>query len=352
MNSANRFALGVWMLLLIVALSFFSSCDQKPRTLGSVDRVITLADSTLWLQIEPLVRSAVERDKFTPQPEKMLNVVVQPPSAIGNLKRYPHILFISTLDSKGADKQIVDQLLTPAARERVEQDSSFLFQKKDAWSRGQLLVAVIGRDLETLKSRLATNGEVIFNIINGHANSIVQQSLYSSHEQFDIEKQILDSQGYQIRVQHDYIVAVDSAAARFLWLRRLGSLGDQRNLAVYWEPCEDPSMLSREWMIANRNRLAADHFGGDIIYEDEQIRIAEQDVEFNELYAIRLDGVWLNEQYSVGGPFRTYGFFSPHDNRLYLIDLSVLRPGERKWLFMRQLDQMANTFKTAAQLVK
>ena len=76
----------------------------------------------------------------------------------------------------------------------------------------------------------------------------------------------------------------------------------------------------------------------------------EKVVDFNSRYAIRLDGVWQNEKHVMGGPFRSYGFYDENDGRLYMIDLAVYAPGERKYQYIRQLDGIASTFETNAEI--
>jgi hypothetical protein len=345
--SKKRWSLVVFASAVAFALILTMGCEQKKRTLGSVNRVIVLADSTVWDAVGEDVQSALEKEVYTPQPEKILITVRQQPGKIGELKRYPHILFVGTLESEGVTREIVDQLLTSESRQRVQEDAAYLFKKPDAWSRGQLLVAVIAKDLQTLETRLQENDDALFNVINDHANQIIWDGLYTQYEQKEIEQSLLEEHGWRLRVQHDYFAAIDSSEARFVWLRRLRP---QRDLFVYWEPCNDPSKLSKEWIISTRDSLTQIYYDGDYIYQGDKVGIQRKEVEFNGQYAIRLDGVWQNDNYTAGGPFRSYGFYSETDNRLYLIDMLVFRPGKRKWSFMRQLDGIAHTFRTQEQL--
>jgi hypothetical protein len=329
--------------IVLSMILFFTGCETVQRTLGSVDRVIVLCDDELWPEIESSVRDAIQNEFNTPQPEPTLIVVQKSPQSLEELKRYPHILFVGTLDAENATKQIVDQLLTEQTRSQVAQDQSYLFKKNDAWARGQLLVAVITKDVKTLKERFTENGEQVYQLIHEHAYELVKDQLYFRYEQKDIHKHLLQEHGWMIRVPHDYFVAIDSAQASFVWLRRVSP---QRDIWVYWQETDDPSLLSKEWMLDQRKRIGETYLSGDYIYQSESIPVRETSVDFNGRYAIRLDGVWQNEEYVSGGPFRSYGFYDEGEGRLYMIDFFVFRPGERKWPFMRQLDVIAHTFTT------
>ena len=323
---------------------FTSGCQQKPISMGTIDKIIVLTDSTLWEHIEEDTRAALEQEIFTPQPEKIFNVDLKDPSLVGRLGRFPHLLFIGTLEGEGASKKILENWVRPELRAKIEADSVFIFQKQDAKARNQLLVVLASKDLATLKKHLQQDKNVIFNLFNDHTANVVSHNMYRVNEKKELEKQLLEKHGWSVRVQHDFFVAMDSTDARFVWLRRMIP---QREFFVYWEPVDDPSLLSKEWMVENRARLGLEFYDGDYIYEDETIKVVEKIVDFQGRYAIRLDGVWQNEKHMTGGPFRSFGFYNEDDGRLYLIDCSIVAPGEKKWPYMRQVEAMAFTFKTA-----
>ena len=86
-------------------------------------------------------------------------------------------------------------------------------------------------------------------ISNNNAAKNIFRSLYIHFEEKDITKKLMDEHGWSVRVEHDYFVAVDSSEIRFVWLRRFNP---QRWFSVYWEPVDDPSLLSKEWMLQKR----------------------------------------------------------------------------------------------------
>jgi hypothetical protein len=334
--------------LCLIALALGSRCDYKEGSLGSVDRLIALCDSSLWLDIGKELENAIEKEFYTPQPEKVLRLSVKPPASIMDLKRYPNLLVVGTLETGGPTADLLNQLLSDENRRRVEEDSVFLFKSKDTWAQNQLLVVLASRDRETLRKHIVEDGDKIYSLFNDHANERVKESMYESYEQKDIENKLLEEHDWMVRVQHDYFIAVDSAQARVVWLRRLLP---EREFLIHWQSTDDPSMLSKEWMLQTRERLAKDYYDGDFV-ERDIIPVRDQEVNFNGRYALRLDGVWQHEDSTTfgGGPFRSYGFYDEPQGRLYMIDISVFNPGNRKWAFMRQLDVMAYTFRTRYEL--
>lgn len=331
-----------------VAVSFMLvlSCGIKRDSLGSQDKIIIIADSTQWVDIESDVYAAMEKIVYTPQPESVFELLHKKPEDLKNLIRFPNLLFVGSIDNENDMTDLLRKMLSDDALARVQEDSAFLFNKNDPWARNQLLALAVAKDTETLKKNLTEHGDRIFNLFDENLKANVFRSLYVHFEQDDINKELMKEHGWNVRVQHDYVVAVDSAEIRYVWLRRFDP---QRWLSVYYEPVEDPSLLSKEWMLQKRAEVIEPFYDGDYVYEDSTIKVQEKVVDFNGRYAIRLDGVWQNEKHVMGGPFRQYGFYEESDGRLYLIDLAVYAPGRRKSEYMRQLDGIASTFKVKAE---
>jgi hypothetical protein len=328
--------------LLIVAVS----CNMKRDSLGSLDKIIIIADSTEWAEIGEDVLAVMDKKVYTPQPESIFNLLQRNPEDLKKLTRFPNLLVVGTLEAQGSMRDLLDKLLA-GSQSRVQADSAFLFNKTNPWAINQMLVLAVSKDIPTLQKKLRENGDRLFNLFDEKISANVFQSLYIHFEQQDISKRLMERHGWSVRVQHDYHVAVDSSDIRYVWLRRYNP---QRWLSVYWEPIDDPSLLSKEWMLEKRGDIIAKFYDGDYVYEDDTIKVQEKSVDFNGRYAIRLEGVWQNEKHVMGGPFRSYGFYNESDGRLYLIDLSVFAPGQRKYQYIRQLDGIASTFKTKAEL--
>ncbi len=337
------------VLTVVISLFLLLSCGQKPITLGSLNKIIVIVDSTLWQEVGPDLEAALAREIRTPQPEPVFQLVPRAPKDLGGLTRYTNLILLSTLDAKDDTKEMLEKILPPGSeiRHKVEQDSSFLFKSPDAWAKGQLLVVIAAKDKETLKQRLQTDKDVIFTVFDEYSNEKLASSMFKRYEQAEISEKLMQEHGWNVRVQHDYVLAIDSLDARFVWLRRMNP---QRWLFVYWEPVDDPSILTKEWMLETRNRLTNDFYEGDFVLQDDEFKVSENEVDFANKYALRLDGIWQNEKHSIGGPFRSYAFYNESDQRIYMLDCAVFAPGSRKWSYMRQLDVIAHTFKTKDQL--
>ncbi|MCG8606832.1 DUF4837 family protein, partial [bacterium] len=117
-----------------------------------------------------------------------------------------------------------------------------------------------------------------------------------------------------------------------------------RWLFVHWVEGMDPGTIEPDWIVKTRNRMTRKFYEGDSINEDYT---NSREVEFLGRRALMLEGLWENVPKVVGGPFRNYTFYDEKSDRVYMIDVAVFNPGGKKEPFLRQLDIMARTFRTA-----
>lgn len=330
------------LIALLLAVFLQSGCVWKPEVRGPEHWVIALGDTTELKQVEPLLRGAVERTISTPHRERIFEVHLFPADSLPRFRHYKNLLIVGTLQAKGKAGEYISKLVG-RARTRVEQDSAYVFSKRDAWVRGQLLVLFVSRDMETLRRRLENNGDILFRLFNDFANEQVARRMYAVLEQKEINEHLLKTYGWMVRVQHDYFIALEKPG--FVFLRRMHP---ERWLFVLWEETNDPSRLTKEWVLEKRAWVGREYYGGDTILDlDMQVR----QVDFNGRFALQFDGIWENAQKIAGGPWRAYAFYDEPSGRLYLIDLAVFAPDhERKMPFLRQLDVMAHTFRTRQEV--
>ena len=111
----------VLLITVLLILGLYSSCGEKRPSLGNINKIIVVADSTLWLQVQDKVRDALARKILTPQPEAVFSLLQRNPDQLGRLSRVPNILLLGTLDAEGKVQEYVDNLLSESSREQVIQ---------------------------------------------------------------------------------------------------------------------------------------------------------------------------------------------------------------------------------------
>jgi len=147
----------------------------------------------------------------------------------------------------------------------------------------------------------------------------------------------------------------------FVWLRRVISSETWRSLFVWYTDELSPADLTPEWVIATRDALTRAYVTGnlgDYVRVDQRRPLESENINFLDRFGYEVRGLWHMVgdgpdgrilEAGMGGPFLTYAFYDQPTGRTYLIDGMVFAPGFEKRDFLRQLEVIAHTFRTAEE---
>ena len=325
-------------------LGFVTGCTQKSVPLGDDNAIKVTADSTIWLELEPVLRQIFEKVEYTPQPERVFKIEK---GDLDNIKRFKNIIFLSTLDAQDEVSRSINASLTEESKQRVEA-GSIIFVKKEQWARDQLVMFLISNDLPSLVSKVSQFHDDILFQFDDHWNKIHHEILFQSREQFNVEQHLLRTYGWMVRVPLDFKLETQSAKDRFVLFFRQVPL---RWLSVFWVEATDPTIITKEWCIAKRNEIGKKYFENDLV-EEQFEPVKTEELIFLGRQTLKLIGLWKNDEKVAGGPFRMYCFFDEPTERIYFIDMHVFSPSLKKGKlhYLRQMDIIASTFKTNLEI--
>ncbi len=323
------------------------SCFQSKNPLGADHEIRVVADSTIWRQAEPILREIFEKVEYTPQPEKVFKLVK---ADLNNFKRFKNIVFLSTFDAKDEISKSINSNLSADARKKVE-TGNIIFVKRNEWANYQMIMFLIGNDLPSLLNRIDEQRSEIFFQFDNYWNEFHKEILFNYKEKKDVEQHLLKNYGWMIRVPNDFFLEKQSAKDRFVMFERKIPL---RWLSIFSIEAIDPSIISREWCIDRRNEIGKKFFDGETL-EEKYEEVTAEEVIFLNRRALKLKGLWKNADDAVdpaGGPFRLYCFFDEPTERIYFIDMHLFYPEfkKRKLHYFRQMEIIANTFKTNLEI--
>jgi hypothetical protein len=327
----------------LTAVIMVSGCMNK-NPLGGDYQIRVVADSSIWQQTEPILGEIFERIEYTPRPEKEYELIK---ANLNNYKRFKNILFISTLDANDEISKSINSSVSEEVREKIEA-GNIIFIKKNVWVNYQMIMFLIGKDLPSLLNRIDEQRSEIFFQFNEYWNKFHENILYKNKEQFDVEKHLLETYGWMVRVPLDYKLEVQSARDRFVMFHRTLPL---RWFAVYWIEATNPLIITKDWCIAKRNEIGKKFYENEEVEQKYQDVIAEQVIFLNRR-ALELKGLWKDEEKVAGGPFWMYCFFDEPTERIYFIDFHLFLPEFRrsKLHYLKQMDIIAHTFKTILEI--
>ncbi len=342
----------VWALLFV---GLAAGCNRKPQSYGEGTAVFIVADEPTWQALENPLRATFQRTLHTPGEEQLFGLKWIAPDKFKDVATRKNLVLVGLIDSEGEINSKVGNILSEPVKARVRDGSAFVFPKEDPWARDQKLLVIAGTSVEQLRENLVSNQTYLYSLFYDKLVEETSKKMFQTREQKDLSADMLKKYGWTIRIQHDYFVNIERPDQNFVMLRR--SLpGRERWLFVNWVESENVGVPEEKWVLERRNFLTRKFYKGDKVYENDKENYRQVSrVGFGNREAIRIDGLWVNEEdlaKATGGPFRTYAFYDADTRRIYMIDIAVWFPAGSKEPLLRQLDIMARTFKTNADILR
>jgi hypothetical protein len=333
----------VRVFIPIYLIFFLLSCTSKPTGWWQEGKIGVMADSTDWEALQGPLRNSIEHVIRTPQPEKSFALVHVSDQDFERYSEFRYLIIAATLNSEGKIGQIVQDLLVQSnVRSGIETGEYFLFTQKNQWARNQILVILVGRDIQTLRRQIESNGQMLYAIFDRDFKRRTEKEMFGRKEEKKLEKHLFDLYGWTLRIQHDYHLMDEVSEDGYVWLRRLYP---ERWIFIHWIEKGDTLMLNTGWVVQERNRLEKSYMEGEEVSEHYLVSFRSK---FLGRDAIVTTGLWEQKEKVVGGPFKNYTFYDSLSGRLYMIDLAVFAPeySDQKLPFLKRMDIMAHTFRT------
>ena len=183
------------------------------------------------------------------------------------------------------------------------------------------------------------------------------QSLYKAKEAKAINKTLLKSHGFHLRIPYGY--RLEENENGFVWLRNPGVADGtiDKNIFITYKPYRSEESFSKREMIAWRDEITKEK-----IYEDPNTPSSYMEtdtinvrVEYNSLklggnFAKEIKGIWKTHNLGIGGPYISYVVLDKESNQLFYLDGFVVSPGKPKRESIRELETILNTFRTKSQM--
>jgi len=338
------------IIIGFLSLYLFSCSNELPPAGGNQNDIVILADSVEYEFFKETVNDVFGKVIMTPQPESIFDLRRVHISKLSSVKTMKNIIIIAPLDSKTKTSEFINSMMGDELKEQVENDSIFVFNKKDLWAKEQLVMIITGPDRETLKSNLIKNADNLLYQFKKISDDRLSKSLYSDkYEKKDVQARFYFDYEWMMYVQADFEVALEDKENKFVWLRREINSDKERWIFVHWIENASPLFLNKDSVYSKRNELTRKFlkFTDNKNYVeliDDYLKTTE--VNFNGRYALFTQGLWRNTNKGSGGPFINYTFYDEKTERIYMIDAALFAPKYFKRGMLQQLDVILHSFMT------
>ncbi len=345
-----------WLLFVFVSALLATGCSRgKSDAIGGDDQIIVFADTSNWIQCREELRAVFERTFRTPQTESEFFLQPVPLSVFETYRRYKNIVFVGTMDSDGPVSETVRGMLGPDVQTGVSEGQYFVFNRRNEWANGQMIMILAAPSAERLNEAVRLNADELFAVFDEQKSELMKEFLYGTSAPLEdkaLEEELLRKYGWTMRIYPDYKLVDEGSERGYVRFHaRSLNVALQRWISVYWaslDTAAGDSLPNPAWMRGTRNRIGS-------WFVDPVETLPEFDRFQRKMFGVHeawcYTGLWrtVSSDNPFGGVFRAYGFREPLSRRLFFIDQAVFYPEEKKKLkFLRELDIITKTFTVGA----
>jgi hypothetical protein len=317
--------------------------SSKPLAFGDNRDIYVFCDADVWKLMQDYLKRSLERETFIVVNEKYFELIKSDIKDIDELMKYKNLLFLGDLKSKGAVSAHMRNSMQKRMLERVQNSGAEMFVARNRWVKDQLIVYMLGSDLENLAKLNMTQADRLYNLF---LSRLGERLAYQAYQTKLIPEEFFTPYPFALKVPSSYRLFSDDRQNRFLSLlyRVRSETSDlpDRYLSIYYENMPQDS-VNVDWLIARRQALAGKYFEGDQ-FDPKFIR--SEKMAFGKYQAWRIIGPWKNEKHDIGGGFQAFAFYDGVQKKAYLIDNSVYYPAGDKLPELLELQKLSQTFRT------
>jgi hypothetical protein len=346
-----------FLLIAAVGLFTLNACDEDYRrsAQGGMSEVLVVMDSTQWEgPAAEAIRATFGREMMTlPRPEAKYDlrfIDLRTNRDLEYAKGFRNTIFAAPIDEESNVASFIRAVMSEDIKERIADGRNFAFPLRDRWYRDQWTLFLSAPDQETLARRIRQSERSIVSSLDQVERERWERQVFRRGEQRHLADSLMANHGFQIRVQHDYRIGVDTTG--FVSMRRFLHDNDRWIWFAYMDGHDGLDDIDQDWINAVRDSLNRKFIRGtrEESYVTTEYR-APRAIEtirtrVNGRPALETRGTWRMTNDIMGGPFLHYTIFDEHQGRLYMMEFAQFAPRYSKRRFMNQFEAMAHTFET------
>ncbi|TVQ65640.1 MAG: DUF4837 family protein [Balneolaceae bacterium] len=340
------------LFISVIILTAACNSDYRPVSIGAMDEIIVVMDSTAWdsetaLAIEETFGKYIETIPCCEQTYRLIFRDFSTNSELDDLRRYKNLIFAAPVDEDSNTGNLIRAILSDEVEARVRAGESFAFPLADRWMRDQwTLILTSGSDDELAEKIYNSERSLVGNLLDREFERRTAE-VFRRGEQFALNDSLMHRHGWMVRMQHDYVQSVDTEDV--VVFRRY--LPDNNRWMLGWwkDGVKDIDFLTPDWINASRDSLLELYLRGEretshLTTEYRRPVVTEEIQREDHLRAFETLGTWNMTNDFMGGPFVNFVYYDPLTERLFMIEYGQFAPGINKRRFVRQFRAMGRTF--------
>lgn len=351
-------------IVSLTVLVYLMSCSDeakirltpKPVAFGKMNSIAVVADkNTYEATADSLDYYFGTAYPIMPTPEPMFDIrpfTLEDLQADKLKKELRTYLFLVNLDDPNSPMTKMlredlgeDKYLKAKADNKVNSAIGF-----DKWARGQLVVYLMGRNMDGLFASIRTNFSAVASKINEHDNDQLKANLYGPSGKNEAENEIVKSRfGIDLKLPSTFQKAKTIDNDNFAWYVRDMKEATQ-NLVIRKYPYRSQAQFAKDSIIALRDIYGKKYISSQIpgsymITHRKILPTYEYQTTIDGAYAKEVRGIWELENDFKAGPFISFAILNEPKNEMIFIDGFVFGPGGKKREAIQQLSYIVHQAK-------
>lgn len=352
--------LKISVFLLLIGVWVGCEGDYRQKARGSFGEVVVIMDST---QFESETANAL-RETFggwiqtIPGKPPLFDLRFQDfktNQQLDQLKRYRNLIVAAPITDSTNTADLIRALLSDEIERQVREGESFAFPLKDHWYRDQWLMLLSGESDSALARQIRNSKKTLTDNLVDKEIQRYTQEIYNRGEQVALADSIWQTEGWRMRIQHDWIKNIDTTYSangqeqHFMTMRRPLPEND-RWFWLWWKEVDNANDIDDDWINTKRDSLNEQWIRGS--REDSYVTTAykrpheTEQFSYNGDLAFETLGVWTMTNDAMAGPFVNLTVFDEESQRLFMLEFAQFAPKYSKRRFVRQFRAMIRTFKS------
>lgn len=355
-------------LLPLLFLTVGCEGDYRPRAVGEEGTITVVMDSSLWTgevgealreNVTPWVETLPVSERYF----DLQHLELSSEQVYNRIQKLKNVVIVAPLSDSTNEANFLRRRLSNEAEKAIQEGQTAVVSNPNLWRRSQRVYYVLASNPKGLVETLQNQGQEIRGTFTDATFDRMERNMFEDR-QYALEDSLMERHGFSVNLQSDYVIAVDTMTETggFVWMRRLLAQ-TRREFFVHYIEDASPDQITPEWIYTTRDSLTREYMQGNVtgfVRIDYRRPLDTEQVTFLDRYGFETHGLWYmvtpvedGEDFRPvggGGPFVNFTFYDQATDRIYMLDGSVFAPGFDKMDFIRQMEVMARSFRTAEEV--
>lgn len=324
-----------------------------PQAKGGEGELVLVMDST---QVDTEIGEELKEIFLAdipglPQNEPYFTVRRIDPFALNNILRSAkNMVFVTTFDNDSRSGKKLQSFWTSNSVDELRKNPDlFMYYKQDEFAKGQEILHLFSLSVDSLANKLSENEDRIRNHFHEIEVQRIANNLFQGKAETGVSNAMMENHQAYMKIPFGYEISKNEE--NFMWIRQLDPEVDKSIIIAYKDYVSEDA-FSAESIRAYRDQLTKDYIADDsTVYmtTEKLVPLSIKTVNLHGKYATEARGLWKLTNNTMGGGFLSYTFVDQELGRLYYIEGFIYCPGKKKRPYIREMEAILKTFRTASE---